>query len=322
MIETHDYTIDEKYIFEQKTSLIYLKDDRNQNIELSKPAARLLNQIILLNLKKGIATRDELLTSVWEEYGLVGSNNNLNTYISEIRKKLEQVGIDPKSIVTVPKKGFRLDNHIFIHENVETDNKNVTENTIYLNDKYDYIENPEYSPQPIDNPLATQTSLITIIDKPLTAIDNTENNHTQKMDINETLPLQYGKDEIIKKSAKKPLKILLLVISTLAICYLIYLFTQHPMDKTDPANNYLTVSTNENCVIQMPIDMVGNISSDNIAIVNKKLNKYNIPCNEPKRIILLSDLNKSYSIDKNISISICKEINKKFDCISINDQRI
>ncbi|MCG9537580.1 winged helix-turn-helix domain-containing protein, partial [Providencia huaxiensis] len=96
MIEMHDYTIDEKYIFEQKTSLIYLKYDRNQNIELSKPAARLFNEIILLNLKKGIATRDELLTSVWEEYGLVGSNNNLNTYISEIRKKLEQIGIDPK----------------------------------------------------------------------------------------------------------------------------------------------------------------------------------------------------------------------------------
>lgn len=68
--------------------------------------------------------------------------------------------------------------------------------------------------------------------------------------------------------------------------------------------------------------MAGSISKDNIAIVNKKLNKYNIPCDEPKRIILLSDFNKSYAIDKNISISICKEINKKYDCISINDQRI
>lgn len=152
MIEMHDYTIDEKYIFEQKTSLIYLKYDRNQNIELSKPAARLFNEIILLNLKKGIATRDELLTSVWEEYGLVGSNNNLNTYISEIRKKLEQIGIDPKSIVTVPKKGFRLDNHISIHENIETEDSNVKEDVIYLNDKYDYIENPEYFPQPINDP--------------------------------------------------------------------------------------------------------------------------------------------------------------------------
>lgn len=103
MIEEHDYTIDNKFVFEQKTSRIYLKDDQNQNIELSKPAARLFNEIILLNMKKGIATRDELLTNVWEEYGLVGSNNNLNTYISEIRKKLEIVGIDPKSIVTVPK---------------------------------------------------------------------------------------------------------------------------------------------------------------------------------------------------------------------------
>ncbi|MCD2529572.1 helix-turn-helix domain-containing protein [Providencia huaxiensis] len=322
MIEMHDYTIDEKYVFEQKTSLIYLKYDRNQNIELSKPAARLFNEIILLNLKKGIATRDELLTSVWEEYGLVGSNNNLNTYISEIRKKLEQIGIDPKSIVTVPKKGFRLDNHISIHENIETEDSNVKEDVIYLNDKYDYIENPEYFPQPIDSQLTTQPPLITTIDEPSSPIDETKNNHIYNMDINEALSLQHRKDEVIEKSGKKPLKILFLAISTFTICYLIYLFIQHPMDNPNPINNYLTVSTNENCVIQTPVDMVGKISSDNIATVNKKLNKYNIPCDEPKRIILLSDLNKSYSIDKNISISICKEINKKFDCISINDQRI
>ncbi|MEX5990289.1 winged helix-turn-helix domain-containing protein [Providencia hangzhouensis] len=62
-----------------------------------------------LNLKKGLATRDELLTNVWEEYGLVGSNNNLNTYISEIRKKLEQVSINPASVLLqYPKKDFVL----------------------------------------------------------------------------------------------------------------------------------------------------------------------------------------------------------------------
>ncbi|MBN6363716.1 winged helix-turn-helix domain-containing protein, partial [Providencia huaxiensis] len=226
-----------------------------------------------------------LLTSVWEEYGLVGSNNNLNTYISEIRKKLEQIGIDPKSIVTVPKKGFRLDNHISIHENIETEDSNVKEDVIYLNDKYDYIENLEYFPQPIDSQLTTQPPLITTIDEPSSPIDEpsspideTKNNHIYNMDINEALSLQHRKDEVIEKSGKKPLKILFLAISTFTICYLIYLFIQHPMDNPNPINNYLTVSTNENCVIQTPVDMVGKISSDNIATVNKKLNKYNIPC--------------------------------------------
>ena len=323
MNEAHDYTIDEKYIFEQSTSLIYLKNDRNQSIELSKPAARLFNEIILLNVKKGIATRDELLTSVWEEYGLVGSNNNLNTYISEIRKKLEQIGIDPKSIVTVPKKGFRLDNHISIHENREAENSHVKEDIIYLNDKYDYIETLDAFPQSVDSQLTTHPSLIPTIDEPPSSIGKIENDHTYNMVIDSTLPLQNRKDEIIDKNkSKKTLKILFLAISTLAICYLIYLFIQYSMDKPNPVNHYLTVSSNGNCVIQTPIDMAGSISKDNIAIVNKKLNKYNIPCDEPKRIILLSDFNKSYAIDKNISISICKEINKKYDCISINDQRI
>lgn len=58
MNEIHNYIIDEQYIFEQKTNSIYKKIDRDQNIELSKPAARLFNEIIILNLKKGIATRD------------------------------------------------------------------------------------------------------------------------------------------------------------------------------------------------------------------------------------------------------------------------
>ncbi|WP_321147120.1 helix-turn-helix domain-containing protein, partial [Providencia alcalifaciens] len=105
----------------------------------SKPAARLFGEILLLNLKKGIATRDELLTNVWEEYGLVGSNNNLNTYISEIRKKLELVGIDPKTIVTVPKKGFRIDSHLSSIA-MDNDNKQTVSNEIITSDNYGITE--------------------------------------------------------------------------------------------------------------------------------------------------------------------------------------
>ncbi|HHR6131080.1 TPA: winged helix-turn-helix domain-containing protein [Providencia alcalifaciens] len=139
MIEKHDYTIDNKFIFEHRTSRIFLKDDPDQHIELSKPAARLFGEILLLNLKKGIATRDELLTNVWEEYGLVGSNNNLNTYISEIRKKLELVGIDPKTIVTVPKKGFRIDSHLSSIA-MDNDNKQTVSSEIITSDNYGITE--------------------------------------------------------------------------------------------------------------------------------------------------------------------------------------
>ncbi|MEY0729321.1 transcriptional regulator [Providencia rettgeri] len=311
MNESHDYTIDEKYIFEKNTSLIYSKDDKNQFIELSKPAARLFDEIISLNLKKGLATRDELLTNVWEEYGLVGSNNNLNTYISEIRKKLEQVGIDPKCIVTVPKKGFRLDSHIVIH--VKFDEQNNEVNPLHIS-KYGYIENSELSQKLPDNTVSENLSLDenTNNSELLTGEDDSSN-------INTTLAIKNKNKKILNK---KTLKILLLAISTIAICYLINLFFWYYMAKENPTSDYLSVSSREKCIIQAPVNMLAKVSSDNINLIHSKLDKYNIRCDEPKRIILLSDLNQAYSIDKNISLSICSSINIKHDCISINDQRI
>ncbi|WP_353243901.1 winged helix-turn-helix domain-containing protein [Providencia sp.] len=318
MNELHDYTIDEKYIFEQKTSLIYLKLDHNQNIELSKPAARLFSEIILLNLKKGIATRDELLTNVWEEHGLVGSNNNLNTYISEIRKKFELIGIDPHLIVTVPKKGFRLDTPVvfFKEENINQDNQ-YDEETPYHHNKLDYVES-----------FTQKTKTSEFINEPNTLVTElpltiTNENHEENIPIIE--PITIAK-KTLKKERKnvgnKKIKLVLLAISTLAACYLVYLLAYDVSPKKRDINNYLTVSTRENCVIQTPIDMIGKTSDENIEFINTKLEKYNISCAEPKRVILLSDLNKTYSFDKNVAISICKEMNNKYDCVSINDQRI
>ncbi|EJD6043954.1 TPA: winged helix-turn-helix domain-containing protein [Providencia rettgeri] len=278
MNNLHGYTIDDKYIFEENSSLIFLKLDRSQYIELSKTASRLFGEIISLNLKKGIATRDELLTNVWEEYGLVGSNNNLNTYISEIRKKLEQIGIDPKSIVTVPKKGFRLDSHISIHEN-EIIDKDLDKQETEI----------KFGPIPVN-----KQKIITV-----------QNHQVKSSQVN-----------------KKPIKLILLAISTLTVCYLAYLFIYNLTPKANATSSYLTLSARENCVIQTPLGMIGKVSNENISFIQARLDKYNISCNEPKRIILLSNLNRTYSFDKNFSLSICKEMNNKYDCVSINDQRI
>ncbi|HBO21394.1 MAG TPA: helix-turn-helix domain-containing protein [Providencia sp.] len=332
MIEEHDYTIDNKFVFEQKTSRIYLKDDQNQNIELSKPAARLFNEIILLNMKKGIATRDELLTNVWEEYGLVGSNNNLNTYISEIRKKLEIVGIDPKSIVTVPKKGFRIDSHLSKFEMEDSDNTILCEefNTQH-DDKLDFYDN--LPPPPL---LKAETPPVHLLIEPET--HNAEQNPTeQKIIENQSIKIKNASHEsiendnifsddkqhvIINSNKKKIARALLLSFSIIVILTSIYMLFDSPVEDNIVGKSYLTVSKRDNCIIQTPTDMVGKTTSDNINFVNKKLEKYNISCDEPKRVIILSDLNYTYSFDKNIAISICKEKNNKYDCVSINDQRI
>ncbi|OAT50395.1 winged helix-turn-helix domain-containing protein [Providencia heimbachae] len=321
MIEEHDYIIDDKYIFEQSSSCIYLKDDQNQRIELSKPASRLFNEIILLNMRKGIATRDELLTNVWEEYGLVGSNNNLNTYISEIRKKLELIGIDPKSIVTVPKKGFRIDNHL---SKFKMEESNASEEIITQHDNILEInENELQSNQRLDNTLPTHL----VFDAPLPEIKKTSItlDNSQYESLKEDSANVSDSRKLINKNNdknKKPIRLLLLVISTISILFLIFLFFNQEKHTISEGKSYLTVSAKGSCIIQTPIDMVGKTTSDNINFVNKKLEKYNISCDEPKRVILLSDLNYTYSFDKNIAISICKEKNNKYDCVSINDQRI
>ena len=312
MMQNHDYTIDGKFIFEQSTSRIYLKEDQNKSTELSKPAARLFSAIILLNLQNGIATRDELLTNVWEMHGLVGSNNNLNTYLSEIRKKLEILGIDPKAIVTVPKKGFRLDSHIAIHENgkLAIDDL-ITDGTDSFADAQQ-ITKVLITADPTPIPASGTGSQDVIAPSPQSSIDGDKQavilNH--KLEIQETPP------------KKRLIKLILLTISSLAACYLIYLFIYNPTDKINENNNYITLESRGNCIIQTPADMAGRTSKDNLDALNNKLDKYNISCDEPKRIILLSDLNRTYSFDKNTAISICKKINNKYDCVSINDQRI
>lgn len=87
MINNLTYIINNTLLFSPEDCTLSQQSDQNKIELLSKPAARLFNELITLYQNGHLATRDELLTNVWENHGLVGSNNNLNTYISEIRKK-------------------------------------------------------------------------------------------------------------------------------------------------------------------------------------------------------------------------------------------
>ncbi|WPA92548.1 helix-turn-helix domain-containing protein [Providencia zhijiangensis] len=319
MIEKHDYTIDNKFIFEHRTSRIFLKDDPDQHIELSKPAARLFGEILLLNLKKGIATRDELLTNVWEEYGLVGSNNNLNTYISEIRKKLELVGIDPKTIVTVPKKGFRIDSHLSSIA-MDNDNKKTVSSEIITSDNYGITETLVTPSKSLLIPQNTELTKASIsggeneIVEFNASISNSTDDSTKKT---------ISTSEIIAtKNSNLKGRMLLFAIISFILIGSFYLFINTLKQNNNEQNSYTTFGNRDNCVFQSPIKMNEQAKKTNLDFINKKLNKYNISCEEPKRIIVLSDVNASYSFDKNAAISVCKEKNNKFDCVSINDQRI
>ncbi|HDC4362215.1 TPA: winged helix-turn-helix domain-containing protein [Enterobacter hormaechei] len=74
-------------------------------ITLPLPAQRLLQ--ILLDSEGNLISRDYLLEKTWDQYGLNGSGNNLNQYLSIIRRSFSQMGCDA-FIETIPRVGVRL----------------------------------------------------------------------------------------------------------------------------------------------------------------------------------------------------------------------
>ncbi|EML1937723.1 winged helix-turn-helix domain-containing protein [Providencia stuartii] len=326
MTNNKDYLINDTFIFETSKSIVFLKDESDKFVELSKPASRLLSEIITLNQRAKIATREELLTNVWEEYGLVGSNNNLNTYVSEIRKKFELIGLDPKSIITVPKKGFRFDCESLEIITNENNSDLLQEEMVVHNDNNIILSKNNYilsDPSPQQNIEHSREELLTNpIDSqpPVTEYPPRNTQH------HEPLELTLTEQKDTKKTRKQSkLKSSYMVVAFIALFSVSLTFAFHFITSSNASmkeNDYITVSERDKCLIQVPVHLVESSTKDSIDYVNKKLDKYNVNCQEPKRVILLSELNTIQPVDKNISISICKEKNTQYDCVSINDQRI
>jgi DNA-binding winged helix-turn-helix (wHTH) protein len=104
------YIINLNVIFDPDNRVLTLKNDIQQSIELSKPATRLLSE--LLSNNKVNLERDDILKNVWEDYGFSPSNASLNNHISELRKAFTNLGISKDIIFTVPRVGFRMDAEI------------------------------------------------------------------------------------------------------------------------------------------------------------------------------------------------------------------
>ncbi|HGF0148779.1 TPA: transcriptional regulator [Klebsiella variicola] len=73
-------------------------------ITLNTPTARCL-QLLLENNGK-IISRDEFLSAVWEERGVVVSQNTFYQNISLLRKSLLRAGLTQDVVVTVRQRGF------------------------------------------------------------------------------------------------------------------------------------------------------------------------------------------------------------------------
>ncbi|WP_187433230.1 winged helix-turn-helix domain-containing protein, partial [Serratia marcescens] len=131
------YIIDEKVIFRTDDGAIWPSGDEESKVILSPIVSRLL--ALLLEEKGIIMTRDDIMHRVWTAHGLEASGNSLNQYISQLRKIMSNFGLGDSVIHTLPRIGFRLDEHLnvqWLPSSTEVQPKPVDEIKIKTNRKH------------------------------------------------------------------------------------------------------------------------------------------------------------------------------------------
>ncbi|AKC59954.1 winged helix-turn-helix domain-containing protein [Blochmannia endosymbiont of Polyrhachis (Hedomyrma) turneri] len=158
------YIIHSTIIFDTTEYLLTPLTDNNQSIKLSNSAGRILEELIKYQNTDEPITREYLFSTIWRQHGLEPSHGNLNQQISLIRKSLGSFGISPTSIITIPKRGLKLNKEISIEI---TDKKTsvIPSATISANNKRTFNKTPFFSSPAIlkSNPRYAIILLILII---------------------------------------------------------------------------------------------------------------------------------------------------------------
>lgn len=92
------------------------KEDENEasSVTLTATTSRLLT--FLLDRHGEVASRDDILETVWTSHGLRSSNNSLNKYIADLRKIFNNLEMPDEVIITVPKIGFMFTREIDVEK--------------------------------------------------------------------------------------------------------------------------------------------------------------------------------------------------------------
>ncbi|MDQ6597583.1 response regulator transcription factor [Bacillus salipaludis] len=77
---------------------------QENTIELSHTEAKILDELI--KKSERVVSRDRLLEKIWDDQAFV-DDNTLNVYITRVRKKLSQIGVE-QALQTVRGQGYRL----------------------------------------------------------------------------------------------------------------------------------------------------------------------------------------------------------------------
>lgn len=97
------YQINDKVGFNPVNCTLWAIEEPEASIPIPRLASLLL-ELLAKNNKKSLP-REFFMNELWESKGLVASSNNLNNYISIIRRTLSGFGVED-IIKTIPKYGF------------------------------------------------------------------------------------------------------------------------------------------------------------------------------------------------------------------------
>lgn len=117
------YKLNDTVLFDEDAGTLGPSDLSDDPIPISNPTKRLL--LLLMSHHGEPVNREVIFKKVWDDYGMISSNNNLNQCVSRLRRALKVMGIDDEVIVTVPKLGFMLRQEILIEAN-QQDNEAAT----------------------------------------------------------------------------------------------------------------------------------------------------------------------------------------------------
>ncbi|MBC3379432.1 winged helix-turn-helix domain-containing protein [Serratia fonticola] len=113
------YRFNDRVLFDGDSGTLGPSDFSDEPTAISNPAKRLL-LLLIANYGKPVE-REVIFKKVWDDYGMISSNNNLNQCVSKLRRVLKVMGIDDEVIVTVPKMGFMLRREIQVEISQEDD---------------------------------------------------------------------------------------------------------------------------------------------------------------------------------------------------------
>lgn len=108
------FIINGQIFFDSDTASLSPVGVSDELVQISNPAKRLL--LLLIYHQGEAVSREVIFKKVWDDFGMVSSNNNLNQCISKLRRVLKNLGAEEEVISTVPKLGFMLLQQIPVEE--------------------------------------------------------------------------------------------------------------------------------------------------------------------------------------------------------------